>query len=383
MCLVYLSPVPWGSFAQRPHKFVEWYHRRTGKAVVWIDPYPVRLPVISDFSVGLRAVAHVGGGTPKWLTLIKPHSVPLEPLPGMAWINRLLWNPIFNGVATLSQSEPCVLGVGKPSALALGLLKTSCFQASFYDAMDDFPAFFSRLSKRSMRNTELAVAKQVDQIFTSSTALYARWSKSHSNVSVVRNGLDPSAPPLIKKSRPLRERKVLGYVGTMADWFDWSLVTDMALAAPEINFVLIGPQHTRPATHLPTNVMILPAMAHADAMAAMTQFDAGLIPFQISELTESVDPIKYYEYRALSLPVISTSFGEMRLHAQNPGTFILDKHSKRDEILSAIEKALNYVEPPIAAEVFIANNTWDIRFEVMREFLDGPIYTSGDTPRKV
>ena len=383
MRLVYLSPVPWDSFAQRPHKFVEWYHRYTGNTVIWIEPYPVRLPVASDFSMGLRSVANVASATPDWLTLIKPHSLPLEPLPGMAWINGLLWKPIFKNVATLSQSEPCVLGVGKPSALALGLLRTKCFQASFYDAMDDFPAFFSGLSKLSMRRTELAVVRQVNKVFTSSTALYARWTKSHSKVTLVRNGLDPSALPLIRKSSLSSKPKVLGYVGTMGDWFDWSLVTDIALAAPGVNIILIGPQHTRPATPLPSNVMIMPAMAHADAMAAMTQFDAGLIPFQISELTESVDPIKYYEYRALSLPVISTSFGEMRLHAQNPGTFILQKPYKEDEILSTIEKVFGYAEPPLAAEVFIANNTWDIRFEGMKEFLDEPTYTNTTTPRTV
>ena len=33
MQLVYFSPVPWASFAQRPHKFVEWFHARCGAIV--------------------------------------------------------------------------------------------------------------------------------------------------------------------------------------------------------------------------------------------------------------------------------------------------------------------------------------------------------------
>lgn len=45
MQLVYLSPLPWDSFSQRPHQFVEWFHNKHGGEVLWIDPYPTRLPI--------------------------------------------------------------------------------------------------------------------------------------------------------------------------------------------------------------------------------------------------------------------------------------------------------------------------------------------------
>ena len=38
MQLVYFSPVPWASYAQRPHKFVEWFHARRVLKVRWVDP---------------------------------------------------------------------------------------------------------------------------------------------------------------------------------------------------------------------------------------------------------------------------------------------------------------------------------------------------------
>ncbi len=51
----------------------------------------------------------------------------------------------------------------------------------------------------------------------------------------------------------------------------------------------------------------------------MAEFDVGLIPFKQNALTAAVDPIKYYEYRALALPVISTDFGEMHERGDLPG----------------------------------------------------------------
>ena len=97
MRLVYLSPVPWASFSQRPHKFVEWFHARHGGKIIWVDPYPARFPVLADF---WRAKAEEGittrlakkGNTPVWLTVLRPRSLPIEPLHGAGVLNRVLWN---------------------------------------------------------------------------------------------------------------------------------------------------------------------------------------------------------------------------------------------------------------------------------------------------
>jgi hypothetical protein len=52
MRLIYLSPVAWNSHIQRPHQLVEWFHNETAGEVLWVDPYPTRLPLWRD----LRAI---------------------------------------------------------------------------------------------------------------------------------------------------------------------------------------------------------------------------------------------------------------------------------------------------------------------------------------
>lgn len=79
----------------------------------------------------------------------------------------------------------------------------------------------------------------------------------------------------------------------------------------------------------PANIKLLPECSHASAIAAMATFSVGLIPFKLNRLTASVDPIKYYEYRALGLPVLCTRFGEMALRDKEPGVWILDEDSDR------------------------------------------------------
>src|SRR6185295_2677914 len=102
-----------------------------------------------------------------------------------------------------------------------------------------------------------------------------------------------------------------GYVGCVASWFDWPLVIRLARTLRDGAVHVVGPRYVSPPRPLPSNVKLFPACSHADAVDHIRRFSVGLIPFKRNRLTAAVDPIKYYGYRAMGLPVLTTSFGEM------------------------------------------------------------------------
>ncbi len=140
--LIYLSPVPWASFAQRPQKFVEWFHARTGSDVIWVDPYPTRLPRLSDLRRPRPAKALAGNARPHWLRVLKPLALPIEPLPGSGWIN-VFWRPTLCALERFALGHDTLVVAGKPSVFALAVLKRLKHARSLYDAMDEFPAFYT------------------------------------------------------------------------------------------------------------------------------------------------------------------------------------------------------------------------------------------------
>lgn len=365
MRLVYLSPVPWESFAQRPHKFVEWFHSRTGGAVLWIDPYPTRFPIWKDLQ---RPSAHGANSqrssTPiTWLTVIEPAALPIEPLPGSGWVNGKLWQRQLQQAIDFANQSKTWLAVGKPSVLALELLKLLRHCPSLYDAMDEFPAFYSGLSRAALARRERLIAQQVDVISASSSKLRSRWSRIHKDVRLVRNGLDLSIIETVEREAVSTDKKVFGYVGTIASWFDWAWVCALAKARPKDQIRLIGPVFHQPNGKLPDNVNLLPARDHRSALTAMAQFHVGLIPFKKNDLTASVDPIKYYEYRALGLPVISTDFGEMSFHSGERGVFITQSEG---DVAVITALALEFKSAPGADRKFAEENTWEARFDEAR-----------------
>lgn len=360
MRLVYISPVPWASFAQRPHKFVEWFHTRFGGHVLWIDPYPTRLPALGDSRrINMRPV---GGEVkiPTWLTVVLPGALPIEPIAGSGFLNRVLWRDVLLAVDKFVVKGDCRVGVGKPSVLALQVLARTSGCTAFYDAMDDFPAFYKGLSRKAMERRERAVARGVSQILASSSALLNRFAAHRPKVTLVRNACAADMLASVYSLRKSRSTPILGYVGTIGHWFDWQLVCEIAKQNPSLHVQLIGPVYSSPPGSLPGNVELLSACDHATAIRAMQQFSAGLIPFKRTDLTASVDPIKYYEYRALGMPVLSTRFGEMALRDEAAGVFLMDVGL---DLRSIVDAALGYECEMEAVQEFRIKNSWEARFD--------------------
>lgn len=365
MRLVYLSPVPWTSFAQRPHKFVEWFHAKRGGDVLWVDPYPTRLMALED----LRRLKAGGWGakkqtkkrkTPAWLTVLHPRSLPIEPLPGAGVINRLLWNDVLQEIDMFIDGGECLLGIGKPSALALQVLDRHAAVTSLYDAMDDFPAFYRGISRLALAHREVDVAMRVNRILVSSTMLADRFASDRAKLALAHNACSVDTLPPIDAARLTRGRPVLGYVGTIGHWFNWRLVFTLAEVNPSICIRLIGPAYVLPTEPIPANIELLPACDHGAAIRAMQEFSVGLIPFKCIDLTASVDPIKYYEYRALGLPVLSSRFGEMALRDGSAGVFLVDKH---EELAHLVRTAMAYKCGEEEIHEFRKANSWETRFD--------------------
>jgi hypothetical protein len=361
MRLVYLSPVPWESFAQRPHKFVEWFHSRCGEPVLWIDPYPTRFPQWGDLRRIIQPIVSRGlSNNPPWLTVLKPGGLPIEPIPGSTLVNRFFWRRIFRKVNDFAGDHDLLLGIGKPSALAVMFLNRYCRSMSLYDAMDDFPAFYSGFSKIALARHEVEIGRRTSVIWASSTELKVKWGRQRNDVCLVRNALDPGVLPNTCIESAALSRKVFGYVGTIASWFDWNWLKALAEARPNDLIRLIGPIFQMPSWALPENIELKPACHHATALKSMAEFDVGLIPFKKNALTASVDPIKYYEYMAIGIPVLSTAFGEMDFRADVQGVFIC---RAVDDIAVLAEAALHVKKNAARAQDFAEKNSWTFRFD--------------------
>lgn len=343
---------------------VRHFLERGGQEVLWINPYPGRLPRLADLR---RPVKLHDQGTPPdaRVRVVDFRALPIEPLPGGFALNmQIFGRRLLREAAEFASRGDCVLGVGKPCALTLALMKALEYQWSFYDAMDDFPLFHSGLSRKSMVRREQLIANRVADVFVSSSFLAEKFFGGPAPVTGILNACNPDILPVSPKASSAAEQ-VIGYIGSMGDWFDWECVFALALAVPSCEIRLVGPHLVPPPEKRPRNVKLFPACRHEEVGRYLGQFNVGLIPFRKTPLTQGVDPIKYYEYRAAGLPVLSTGFGEMALRKGEPGVFILEDFC---EPAAAIQSALSFQPEPEKIRRWRTENSWQARFAAVSLF---------------
>jgi len=290
-----------------------------------------------------------------WLRVIQAPGLPFEPLPGGWLVNSWLQRDLISRLHKMLEDESTWLAVGRPSGLSVNLCQHLHGRRVMYDVMDDTPGFLSGMSKSWMQRMHLELAQQAEVLWCSASALQANINKATGRqAALVRNG---NFAPSVSKGQPLGPPWIFGYVGTLAFWFDWDWVIKLATALPDAEIRLYGPLMCKAPPDLPSNIQIHGPVSNETALALMADWHVGLIPFQKNKLTESVDPVKYYEYRAAGLPVLSTRFGEMNWHARDEAVWFLEDV----DLASLPQRLINWADVPVARTQL--DTTWNSRFD--------------------
>lgn len=107
-------------------------------------------------------------------------------------------------------------------------------------------------------------------------------------------------------------RPILGFMGSIASWIDTKLIAQVATQRPDWSFVFIGNDYigmNQIFADYP-NVYFLGRKLYHELPSYVGQFSAGLVPFEVRNMTHSSSPIKMYEYMAAGVPVIATPIKE-------------------------------------------------------------------------
>jgi glycosyltransferase involved in cell wall biosynthesis len=198
-----------------------------------------------------------------------------------------------------------------------------------YHCVDDAAAV-AGIDAESFRATERRFVAQADLVLASAPALAARMRELSENVLYAPNvadtalfarALDPSpagagADPAGAGADPavaaLPRPRILFTGAVVATKLDVPLLATLARARPEWSFALVGPVGPGdPRTDVSAlrdvpNIHLLGPRTYAQLPNALRAADAGLIPYARNAITESIFPMKVYEYLAAGLPVVAT-----------------------------------------------------------------------------
>ena len=213
----------------------------------------------------------------------------------MAFEPSLLWLNFPPGLPYRSQFNPVL----------------TCF-----DCLDNYPEFFTGKRGRLLKKQQETLLDQADLVLATASGLAEECRPYSSHVYRLPNAVSPffldQGPAPCPKDLAELPRPIIGYIGLISHWFDFELIAFLAKERPHWSLVMIGPQETELPCNDAANLHFLDAKAHDEIPACIDHFDACLIPFKINALTDSVNPVKLYEYLARGKPVIAAATAEMK-----------------------------------------------------------------------
>jgi hypothetical protein len=157
------------------------------------------------------------------------------------------------------------------------------------------------------------------------------------------------------------------YVGAMEEWFDFELVKYAAKNLPTVSFVLIGPDYLSKARkHFATieNVYLLGRKQYQEIPSYLRNANVGIIPFDVanhSNLVNSINPIKLFEYFASGLQVVSVEWEEL-INLGSPAKLC----KTRDEFVEAIISVLGNPPPKENLIDYARGQDWYQRFRLLK-----------------
>lgn len=155
-----------------------------------------------------------------------------------------------------------------------------------------------------------------DVIFTVAESLLDLYPKNN-NVHWISNGVDVAhfqneniaGSSEIFATLDLLTNPIVGYVGIVQKRVDFDLLKKIALIFPKYDFVFVGDVWPDAGSEIVSdlsNVHFLGRVSYSELPAVLRRFSVGMIPHKVDEFTDSMNPLKLYEYLAAGLPVLST-----------------------------------------------------------------------------
>jgi len=167
-------------------------------------------------------------------------------------------------------------------------------------------------------------------------------------------------------------KKIVGYYGALASWFDYNMLKYLAEERPEYNIVLFGIKYDdtydKSSIKEQKNIYFLGSKSYNELQNYASKFDVCVIPFLINNITKATSPVKLFEYMALHKPIVTTAMDECQKYES---VYIAEN---KEEFVKLVDQAVNLTNEN-AIEYFnilkkeALENTWEEKAKRIIEVL--------------
>jgi hypothetical protein len=253
-----------------------------------------------------------------------------------------------------------------------------------YDLTDDWTEFqlTDETVKNEVKQSERKTIEESDVVLAVSKKLYETARKINPKTYYLPNATDvdnfrrtttdiPVSPEIMRIPGPR-----IGYIGKVALWkTDFDLLEYLASTRPDWSLIFLGPvvrEANLPADKLSeyANVHFLGPRNYNSLPEYIKGFDVCILPHVVDPLTNSMDPIKLYDYLATGKQIVSTPVAEAIKFKE-----VIRIAYSNDEFVKQIEAAIQHsrdYNPSRQLEIAV-QHSWESRAAELSRIIEDNI----------
>lgn len=350
--ILYLMHIPWGWIKQRPHFIAEGLSRKYDVTVV--------CPKLFKKNVENKSFVHK-------VILFR---FPLERFKIVKFVNKIIYF-----VQIIALAKKCDgIWVTSPSILSQKILNILKSKKIYYDCMDDMLEF-GHMEKETLIEIEYKLYQAAAVVFCSSEYLAETLKVRYGmrdNMFVINNAaILPDTNDISRKATQHLCKNggiKMVYIGTISKWFDFNLIQYLQDKIPTLELYLFGPRDVA----IPKNSQIhyCGIVEHNAIFQIMSESDILIMPFVVTKLILSVNPVKLYEYIYSGRPCIAPKYPESLKFVE-----YVYLYENKENCLAIVKNIIanNFISKKTREDAlkFVRNNTWQNRLLQITDILDG------------
>ncbi len=319
--IICISSIDW-DFVWQGHQEIMSTFAKNGNRVLYIENTGIRTPKFSDIGrlrhriinwrKGIRGIRQES----KNLFVCSPLIIPFPYSKIAKLINRfLLVNSIKVWMKAVGFKNP-IIWTFLPTSITLDIIDKIDNSLVVYYCIAEFRELAD--SSKKVERAETLLLKRCDVVFAQGQKIKERCCRYNKNVYIFPFGVNkrffhPCNGMRTVSIPSVCEQRRIGYIGGIHKHVNVELLKKIAAERPNWAIELVGPMQIDKDTFRGyKNIYLRGKKDHSELPFWISNFDACLIPYLLTEYTETVYPTKLNEYLAMGKPVISTPIPEVK-----------------------------------------------------------------------